>query len=430
MECNLGIPFEKVTDEYHLYISGEVKGPYSKKQLKSMWENGLITSDSQYWREGLDEWCYLENLFESNEDNQEKHLQLENATNENLNCRSYKNTTKRPKERSGFLKLTILATLIFLLITLAQHLFINLPCAPTAQKKTDPSSGYIPNKNIKVGILQDVLTKTSSEQKACENLIKQGEDAPTTNEAIEFYNKAIEVNGSSFLAYLRRAYAYYKLEQIGYPMRESEIDKYADSSISDYTHAMELNPKSADAVYGRGLAYSLKALQHVPNHSPDHYQELQIFSDYRHGLSDYAKALEINPNLNEAKEAIGKVNKLLQSAIDEAKPYERKVEANDTSKTTEVNSEKLFNPNDPRSVADSYINSLKKQRIVKESRFLGLRSGAPQWPKGYIAVYSLDYVTEGGFRREGQYILLILPMKENNILFVADAYPAQTSTGF
>ena len=52
-------------------------------------------------------------------------------------------------------------------------------------------------------------------------------------------------------------------------------------AISDYTKALEINPQYADAYYGRGIAkYNLK--------------------DYYGALSDFTKAIEINPKLKRA----------------------------------------------------------------------------------------------------------------------------------
>jgi len=53
-----------VLDSYYIAESGETQGPYSRAQLKSMWDQGLITSDTQYWTEGMDDWHLLSNLLE------------------------------------------------------------------------------------------------------------------------------------------------------------------------------------------------------------------------------------------------------------------------------------------------------------------------------------------------------------------------------
>jgi len=52
-------------DDYYIAKAGETEGPYSKAQLKSMWDCGLITSDTQYWRQGVDDWYLVETLLET-----------------------------------------------------------------------------------------------------------------------------------------------------------------------------------------------------------------------------------------------------------------------------------------------------------------------------------------------------------------------------
>jgi Flp pilus assembly protein TadD len=52
-------------------------------------------------------------------------------------------------------------------------------------------------------------------------------------------------------------------------------------AISDYTKALEINPRDAEAYYNRGIAYGEKG-------------------QYDEAISDYNKALEINPISAEA----------------------------------------------------------------------------------------------------------------------------------
>jgi len=54
-----------------------------------------------------------------------------------------------------------------------------------------------------------------------------------------------------------------------------------DQAISDYTKALEINPKYAEAYYNRGNVYSDKG-------------------QYDQAISDFTKALEINPKYAEA----------------------------------------------------------------------------------------------------------------------------------
>src|SRR5215472_15500213 len=54
-------------DDYYIAESGENKGLYSKAQLKSMWDQGLITSDTQYRTERMDDWYLLSTLLDPKE---------------------------------------------------------------------------------------------------------------------------------------------------------------------------------------------------------------------------------------------------------------------------------------------------------------------------------------------------------------------------
>ena len=54
-----------------------------------------------------------------------------------------------------------------------------------------------------------------------------------------------------------------------------------DQAIADYTKALELNPKDADAYYNRGLAFRKQGL-------------------YDQAIADYTKTLELNPKDAEA----------------------------------------------------------------------------------------------------------------------------------
>jgi hypothetical protein len=89
---------------------------------------------------------------------------------------------------------------------------------------------------------------------------------------------------------------------------------------------------------------------------------------------------------------------------------------------------KEVDPNDPRSVADDYIESLKEQGTVKDVRFLMKMAGLTPGDTtsgAYCVVYALDYITEGGFRREGKYVIVVYPRKDGNGYFVTRAYPWQ-----
>jgi tetratricopeptide (TPR) repeat protein len=75
--------------------------------------------------------------------------------------------------------------------------------------------------------------------------------------------------------YLRRGIAYYN-------------DSQYDQAISDFTKALEINPRDADAYSNRGSVYREKG-------------------QYEQAISDSNKALEINPNFGMAYYQRGRV---------------------------------------------------------------------------------------------------------------------------
>ena len=88
-------------------------------------------------------------------------------------------------------------------------------------------------------------------------------DNGANEQAILFYNKALEVNPRYAEAYLNRGIAY---------RRQGLIEL----AINDYTKSLELNPKDARAYVNRGNAYVEK-------------------NRYDNAITDYTKALGIDP---------------------------------------------------------------------------------------------------------------------------------------
>jgi hypothetical protein len=50
---------------YHIYKDNEKTGPFTVRQLRSLWNSGSITSHSLYWREGLEDWRPIGNFARS-----------------------------------------------------------------------------------------------------------------------------------------------------------------------------------------------------------------------------------------------------------------------------------------------------------------------------------------------------------------------------
>jgi tetratricopeptide (TPR) repeat protein len=87
------------------------------------------------------------------------------------------------------------------------------------------------------------------------------------DQAISDYTRAIEINPKFAEAYNERGVVYDDKDQF-------------DLAISDYTKAIEINPKFAVAYNNRGGVYDDK-------------------NQYDQAINDYTKAIEINPNLSE-----------------------------------------------------------------------------------------------------------------------------------
>ena len=94
------------------------------------------------------------------------------------------------------------------------------------------------------------------------------------NQAIQEFNKAIELNPKFAAAYLKRGVAYKSNSRI-------------DQAIQDFTKAIELNPKVADAYMNRGHAYTDAAYTN---------REKTIRNrKFNRAIQDFTQAIELNP---------------------------------------------------------------------------------------------------------------------------------------
>ena len=89
------------------------------------------------------------------------------------------------------------------------------------------------------------------------------DDKGLYDKAISDYTRAIEIDPKNVLAYYNRGFSY------------NNKGLY-DKAISDYTRAIEINPKFVEAFINRGLGYNNKGL-------------------YDKAISDLTRAIEINP---------------------------------------------------------------------------------------------------------------------------------------
>ena len=120
--------------------------------------------------------------------------------------------------------------------------------------------------------------------------------------AISDYTKAIELNPKDANTYYNRGNSKRKLN-----------DYYG--AISDYTKAIELNPKDAYAYYNRGISKDdlkdyygaisdyTKAIELNPNYTKSYFNRgvsKAKLKDYNGAISDYNKVMEIDPNYADA----------------------------------------------------------------------------------------------------------------------------------
>jgi tetratricopeptide (TPR) repeat protein len=119
-----------------------------------------------------------------------------------------------------------------------------------------------------VTLWDDVLKKYPHSPKAYLNRGQGYSDRGEYDKALSDYTKAIEINPRYVEAYYNRANVHGKREEF-------------NQALSDYTKAIEINPKYAEAYYNRGNVYMKR-------------------EEFDQAISDYTKAIEINPQYVEA----------------------------------------------------------------------------------------------------------------------------------
>ncbi len=177
------------------------------------------------------------------------------------------------------------------------------------------------------------------EQKTKEQWLKEGDghyDAKRYEEALAAYDRAIQLDPNSALAYYNRGNAYYDLREYQKAIADFDRAIQLDSSdakaygnrgiayknlreyqkaIADYSCAIDLNPNYVWAIENRGYAYrELKeyqkaiadydrAIQLDPNDAFAYhnrgcaYRELK---EYQKAITDFDRAIQLNPNYAEA----------------------------------------------------------------------------------------------------------------------------------
>ena len=143
-------------------------------------------------------------------------------------------------------------------------------------------------------------------------------------EAIESYNKAIELNPRYANAYLYRGNAYEAIEEY-------------DQALEDYNKACQLNPMDLFAFKNRGGLYKTlklydkalkdfeRAIQLDPLYESPYEERGNVYAEvknYDKALDDYAKAIELNPKYGFTYESRAKVYRKL-GLVKEAEADER-----------------------------------------------------------------------------------------------------------
>jgi tetratricopeptide (TPR) repeat protein len=144
-------------------------------------------------------------------------------------------------------------------------------------------------------IQQRVLTRFEKEGIKIRGLAY--EEKGQCDEAISNYTKALEINPRDAEAYYNRGIVYNRKSQY-------------DEAISDFSKALKINPRYGDAYHGRGGIYTkrgqydeaisdyAKALEINPKDAAAYHRRGIIYTkkgQYDEAISDYTKALEINP---------------------------------------------------------------------------------------------------------------------------------------
>jgi len=120
-------------------------------------------------------------------------------------------------------------------------------------------------------MFQKLFGKNSSPTQQALEFTKQGVTSiqkGNVDVAINYYDKALEINPQLEIAYINRGYAYFS---------KGNLIK----AIEDATKAIEINPTSIDA-------YGVRGDSHIQN------------GNYDQAIADYSKAIELNPQLDGA----------------------------------------------------------------------------------------------------------------------------------
>lgn len=232
---------------------------------------------------------------------------------------------------------------------------------------------------------------------------QQGVDLANKGEyqnAIASYDKAIALQPKNPKFRNSRAYAYYMVGQVDSAFNADS--KALDNAIADYTELIKLTPHNAEAYFNRGYVYAIKANFQWPRERP---------ALLHRATDDYNQALTIDPQFAKARDNLQNVKKTLADVERQLAEQTRR----DKLEALEHATDYL---RDPRQVAEHFVQEQIKAGTIKSARFVKRDS---QFGKEF-AIYYLDYVTEGGFRREGL-VVFVLAETELGTYVVEDWHP-------
>ena len=216
--------------------------------------------------------------------------------------------------------------------------------------------------NDLIGFIDNEENYTTAEVEFYKGLSKQKEGS--NKEAIDHYNKAIEINPRNYVAYYNRGIAKSILGQ-----HEKAIEDYNKSiglnsqfaesyfcrgtiksalgqkqeAIEDYSKAVEINPQFSEAYFSRGniksyLGQKKEAIEDYSKAIEINPQYAEAYSNrgvtkYALGqreetIEDYNKAIEINPQLAEAYNNRGNTKSYLGQKKEAIEDYNKSIELN------------------------------------------------------------------------------------------------------
>jgi tetratricopeptide (TPR) repeat protein len=151
-------------------------------------------------------------------------------------------------------------------------------------------------------------------------------------EAIENYNKALELDPGNVEIYHNRAVAFsdlgkkYKDEANQFKKESREEDavksfeesnRYYDRAIEDFTTAIRMDPSGANRYYSRGVVYSYK---------PTNNNIEQTKANNRKAIEDFERAIYYNPDYIEAYRQRAEAHRFLGERENAVNDYQKCIE--------------------------------------------------------------------------------------------------------